>query len=99
MIARGVLADVESLSDRIVVESLGDELQDFVLAGREPFERGTSTPGGPGRCRRQEIVERLDELLPRRLGLQDDMVTALERNEPRAGYEPGGGPPLLEPDY
>ncbi len=99
MIARGALADVELLSDRIVVESLGDQLQHFVFAGRELIERRTSKSGGPGRRRRQKIVERLDKLLPRRLGIQEHMVAALKRDKPRAGNEPGDRPALLERDY
>ena len=47
MIARGALADVELLSDRVVVESLSDELQHFVLACRELIERRASESGGP----------------------------------------------------
>jgi hypothetical protein len=38
-----------------------------VLAAGELIERRAFKSGGTDGCRRQEIVERLDELLPRRL--------------------------------
>jgi hypothetical protein len=79
-------ADAEPLADRIIVESLGDELHDFAFSDRELVERRPFKCCGPGRRCRQKIVECLDKLPPCRFGLQLHMVAAFERYEPRARY-------------
>src|ERR1700756_5465262 len=70
VIAHGLFADVQACGDFVIVEALGNDFQDFSFARREIVKKKRSP--AVGRVRGQEIAERTNELLPRRLRIQNE---------------------------
>ena len=98
VVARSALADMEPCADVTVVDALSDQFQHLVLTHREVIKQRISGAGALDGCR-QKIINRLNELAPRRFGVQQHVAAAFKRDKPRAGYEPCDRPALLEWNY
>ena len=81
MIAHGLFADVEPSADLVVVEAFSNDFQDFSFARCEIVKK--SQRPAVGRVYRQEIAERANELLPRRLRIQNETIATFQRHKAR----------------
>ena len=61
----------------VIVETFSKDFQDLSLARREIAKKRQSPV--VGRVHRQEIAERANELLPRRLRIQNETIATFQR--------------------
>src|SRR3954464_10796162 len=90
VVAHRLLAQGEPRGDLCVVEALGDEIDDFLLASGKTAERLARWRTA------QEGTHLLEPAAVARLGLEQDVVAALERHEACAGNEAREKAALLE---
>ena len=74
---------VSAVGDLLVRPALGAELEHLALPGRERVERQLAARPAPA-LRFDERRDLVDERRPGRLAGEEDVVPAVERDEPRA---------------
>ncbi len=90
---------MEPRADGGVVEALSDKLQHLMLTRGKFVGQPIADTDELARRLWGKIVERCNELLTRRLGIEQHVVAAFERYQLRAGYETCHRPAPLEVGY
>src|SRR5215212_8584161 len=84
MIAHGLVGDLEPARYLDVAQTLGDEFQHFAFPRGQLIQQQSRTMI---RRNGKEFFDLVDELVPCRLGVEQDVITALEWDEPCIGNE------------
>ena len=94
MIAHGLFTDVQACGDLVIVEAVSNDFQDFSFARCEIVKKRQRP--AVGRVYRQEIAERANELLPRRLRIQNETIATFQRHKARLRDERRNFAALIE---
>src|SRR5579872_2620710 len=94
LVSHRLFAGAKTAGNRLIAETFRDGVENLSFARGQFAKREIRGRGLLG----QKLIERRRELQPRRLAVEQDVISRLERNEARTGNEAREQTPLLERD-